>query len=610
MSGPGSVRMIASNPHMNEDKNINIFDKLDSDSSELKNIDFIKQHANHFGEILCFVPEKISDNYQIMARAVEEDGNIIEYASTRLRNYKRLCLKAIKTSEHSYFFFSRRLQKDEAFCFELITLNPFVFDFIPKEFQTKKKFLFRATRKLPCLLLEASKNIKNCPNTMKRLIALNSDCSKYLGKNLKKNQKFSKEISKNSNLVKGKKRAYLLIKKQKLSLRNCSNILRNDKKIVLQVMRYRKFDIKYASKNLLRNKSFIKEACNIYLDSFAYASKNLKKNKELVLQLMESNPEILQYADTCLKRNKSLALMMVKADGMLIKTLPYKTKYDINIAIESIKNNPFALKFLPDLAKNEKILNIAAKQNPYSIMYHGYEYELVPKRNIILENIIISSLKKLKKHIDIKNFYSWAKLNVAEYDIDNWYVKKEIYNTNFRDQVLKGFFRQRISQVQNSYRLAAKALSIDPVAWHDFFLTLIKNDPILCSIRSNTLKRLNYYNNSKHEIESEYTIEYDQEYSIHENTDSDLISGIFYKKGVLGKKFVGVEFFSKTINLYAEQENKLGKSLSDEEYKYFKSGRPISNKLKSKIDSILFSSNKDGLEWLKSYSDEEIRGPI
>ena len=140
MSGPGSVRMIASNPHMNEDKNINIFDKLDSDSSELKNIDFIKQHANHFGEILCFVPEKISDNYQIMARAVEEDGNIIEYASTRLRNSKRLCLKAIKTSEHSYFFFSRRLQKDEAFCFELITLNPFVFDFIPKEFQTKRSF--------------------------------------------------------------------------------------------------------------------------------------------------------------------------------------------------------------------------------------------------------------------------------------------------------------------------------------------------------------------------------------------------------------------------------------------------------------------------------------
>ena len=49
---------------------------------------------------------------------------------------------------------------------------------------------------------------------------------------------------------------------------------------------------------------------------------------------------------------------------MLIKTPPHKTKYDINIAIESIKSNPFALKFLPDLAKNEKILNIAAKQNP------------------------------------------------------------------------------------------------------------------------------------------------------------------------------------------------------------------------------------------------------
>ena len=71
-----------------------------------------------------------------------------------------------------------------------------------------------------------------------------------------------------------------------------------------------------------------------------------------------------------------------------------------------------------------------------------------------------------------------------------------------------------------------------------------------------------------------------------------------------------MEFFSKIINLYEEQENKLGKSLSDEEYKYFKSGRPISNKLKSKIDGVLFSSNKDGLEWLKSYSDEEIRGPI
>ena len=60
-----SVRMIASNPHMNEDKNINTFDKLDSDSSELKNIDFIKQHANHFGEILCFVPKKFQTTIKL-----------------------------------------------------------------------------------------------------------------------------------------------------------------------------------------------------------------------------------------------------------------------------------------------------------------------------------------------------------------------------------------------------------------------------------------------------------------------------------------------------------------------------------------------------------------
>ena len=82
-----------------------------------------------------------------MARAVEEDGNIIEYASTRLRNSKRLCLKAIKTSEHSYFFF-RGDYKDEAFCFELITLIHLYLTLFQKNFK-QKKFLFRATRKLP-----------------------------------------------------------------------------------------------------------------------------------------------------------------------------------------------------------------------------------------------------------------------------------------------------------------------------------------------------------------------------------------------------------------------------------------------------------------------------
>ena len=57
--------MIALNPHMNEDKNINIFDKLDSDSSELKNIDFIKQHANHFGEML-FLSQKFQTTIKLL----------------------------------------------------------------------------------------------------------------------------------------------------------------------------------------------------------------------------------------------------------------------------------------------------------------------------------------------------------------------------------------------------------------------------------------------------------------------------------------------------------------------------------------------------------------
>lgn len=561
-------------------------------SKNLMNKSFVnKAIMEGYGEILCFAGDNLLDNYHLISSAVKLDGNLLSYASNRLKNNKRIALMAIKTSEHAYLHLSDRLRKEQSFCFRLLSINPFVFDLFPIEFRLSRRFITRAARILPSILIDAPKEFVNCSRTMRRLVKLNLNCMKYIGKNLKEDQIYIDSLKKSNQVfVNTSKDAFAAIRSKSLSLRNCSTKIRANKDIVFKVMNYNKYEIRYADQSLIGNRNFIQRACKIYEHSFAYASNDIKKDKAFITILMKMHPSILQYADVEIKNCKDLALQMVMSDGLLIRTLPHNLKLDQGIALAAIKSEPLALKFLPFHGKSKEILSKVANSNPFALVYNRFERDdfFVKRKNIpeFFIDILIHALPKIKKRLSQKDMHQWCKLYLDEYSLKNTlFYKHDIF------PIMQNCLRSSLSSINNSRRFALKALNYDPVFWGQFFYRAIKDDPLLVSLY---LKKL--------EAISDREIEDLPPYDDLCEPELKIILRAFYSYGRLGKSMLGQSLFSKITSKFKEELIQKGSIEPIEEFNAFLQGRYISSRLKRKVQDILFNSNKDYLNDFK-YED-------
>ncbi len=561
-------------------------------SKNLMNKSFVnKAIMEGYGEILCFASDNLLDNYHLISSAVKLDGNLISYASNRLKNNKRIALMAIKTSEHAYLHLSDRLRKEQSFCFRLLSINPFVFDLLPNEFRLSRRFITRAARILPPILIDAPEEFVNCSRTMRRLVKLNVNCMKYIGKNLKEDQIYIDSLRKSNQVfVNTSKDALAAIRSKSLSLRNCSTKIRANKDIVFKVMNYNKYEIRYADQSLIGDRNFIQRACKIYEHSFAYASNDIKKDKAFITILMKMHPSILQYADVEIKNCKDLALQMVMSDGLLIRTLPHNLKLDQGIALAAIKSEPLALKFMPFHGKSKEILSKVANSNPFALVYNRFErHNFFGKGKNIPEffiDILIHALPKIKKRLSQKDMLQWYKLYLDEYSLKNTLIfKYDIF------PIMQNCLRSSLSLIDNSRRFALKALNYDPVFWSEFFSNTTKNDPLLVSLY---LK--------KREALSDREIEDLPSWSFFSEPELKTILRAFYSYGRLGKSMLGQSLFSKITSKFKEELIQKGSLEPIEEFNAFLQGRYISSRLKRKVQDILFNSNKDYLNDFK-YED-------
>nr|WP_317279415.1 DUF4116 domain-containing protein [uncultured Fusobacterium sp.] len=269
------------------------------------------------------------ENKNKVLKAVKEDGLLLKYASETLRNDRELVIEAIKNNDWALEFASDELKKDFLICVMacLKKSNKNLMRFISPELKSNRYFILT-------LVLE--------------------DISffSYCDKSLKADKEFILEVIK-----RGKKSASYNI------YTYISKTLRKDKDIIFEGIKHKLFHTYNIPLEFRDNKEIMIELIKIDSSILEYASDRLKDNEKIVKLAIENNPFAILYASDRLQRNKKLLLKAVKINGEVLSELPTEILNNVEIVDDKILEE--AVKTYPDI-------QILIDQRQKSI-FHGLE---------------------------------------------------------------------------------------------------------------------------------------------------------------------------------------------------------------------------------------------
>lgn len=269
------------------------------------------------------------ENKNKVLKAVKEDGLLLKYASETLRNDRELVIEAIKNNDWALEFASDELKKDFLICVMacLKKSNKNLMRFISPELKSNRYFILT-------LVLE--------------------DISffSYCDKSLKVDKEFILEVIK-----RGKKSASYNI------YTYISKTLRKDKDIIFEGIKHKLFHTYNIPLEFRDNKEIMIELIKIDSSILEYASDRLKDNEKIVKLAIENNPFAILYASDRLQRNKKLLLKAVKINGEVLSELPTEILNNVEIVDDKILEE--AVKTYPDI-------QILIDQRQKSI-FHGLE---------------------------------------------------------------------------------------------------------------------------------------------------------------------------------------------------------------------------------------------
>ena len=162
--------------------------------------------------------------------------------------------------------------------------------------------------------------------------------------------------------------------------------LRNDKKIILEVVKLNGQALYYVSEELKNDKEIVLEAVKQNEKTFIHASKKLKNDREIVLEAVKRNGYMLSHASDQLKNNKEIVMEAIKQNGCALNDASQELKNNKEIVIKAIQQNGHAICCASDKLKNDKeIVLEAVKQNGSSLIHASNE--LKNDKEIVLEAV-------------------------------------------------------------------------------------------------------------------------------------------------------------------------------------------------------------------------------
>jgi len=136
------------------------------------------------------------------------------------------------------------------------------------------------------------------------------------------------------------------------SLRDVSERLRNDKKVVIAAVQNNGWALQFASKELQNDKQVVMTAIQTNGRSLQDASERLRNDKKVVIAAVQNNGWALQFASKELKNNREVVLIAVKKNGYTLEDASERLRNDKEVVIAAIANEHGALEFASEELKN------------------------------------------------------------------------------------------------------------------------------------------------------------------------------------------------------------------------------------------------------------------
>lgn len=225
-----------------------------------------------------------------------------------------------------------------------------------------------------------------------------------------------------------------------------SDFLKNDKEFVLEVLKHDGRALQYVSEELKNDKKVVLRAIKQNGCALNHAPDHFKNDKKIVLKALKQNAWAIFYVSEELINDRKFLLEALKQSNLLIQFLPEQVKNDYQLVLEAVKQNGLALQYACNALKNDKkIILEAVKQN-----YRAFKFapphlrddrELVLqalKYNGLIINYVSRSLKYDKEIVleairsNFKIFYILPDELQQDSDIRQMFVYAEISDNNYK----------------------------------------------------------------------------------------------------------------------------------------------------------------------------------
>lgn len=138
-----------------------------------------------------------------------------------------------------------------------------------------------------------------------------------------------------------------------------SDVIRNDKELVMNVVKKKGHLLQYASDVLKNDFDVVLSALSNNGETLQYASEEMRMNKEIVLAAVSKNGNAIKYASEALRNDTVVVLAAVSNDGDSLKYASSNLRADVTIVLAAVSKDGNAIKYVNDDLKNNK--NIALK---------------------------------------------------------------------------------------------------------------------------------------------------------------------------------------------------------------------------------------------------------
>ncbi|WP_195848726.1 DUF4116 domain-containing protein [Providencia alcalifaciens] len=252
------------------------------------------------------------DDKEKMLHWVKANGQVLRYASERLKNDEDLVLAALSSDATALKFASFRFRDSEVLVLSLIKKSPEVIKYI-------------------------SIRLQNDHNIVKQAIIQNGLLLQFVSDKQKNNVELVKYAIKNNGHA----------------LEFAADWIKNNKEMVLLAVQKHGYALKYASENLKDNVDVVLAAVRDNGYALEFVSNRLKDNLSIVLTAIENSSfiSVLQFASERLRNNREVVLAAVKKRGVSLKYASVNLKNDFEIVSAAVKSDKKALMFVSDEMK-------------------------------------------------------------------------------------------------------------------------------------------------------------------------------------------------------------------------------------------------------------------